>query len=541
MKHVQHVRGRWIARVTIPEELRPILGMRELVAPLGTDKRLAERQALAVLNRFHAILDDARAAYEANRPTLSSAAKLHFRQELEADDIERLAPGDTRDFMRLSRSVYASRLRLAVAGKLEADEVESLIGYAADDLARRDLAPDVPRRVLLKALAEIQLEALARFEDRDAGRVNEAEPAHPLLTQPDPAPLTVPGMTTTTTPTGATLSEVLTAFHKERSAGGRSLAEKTMDEHRSAVRMFEEYLGEPLPVREITRKHVLGYKTALLDTPTRYTLRFPGLTLPQAIKANAKRKEPFETLSPQTINMKWLSHLSSVFEWGTNNGYLDANPAKGVRVDTGSAIHKERTRLPFTRQELDTMFRDPMFTKPAQYATRQWAMLLALYTGARSSSEIARLTLDDLREEQGVLVFDLSAASKNRRSKRLVPVHDDLIRLGLPAYVERLRKHGEKRLFSDWEPEDKINRWFLRTFLPRKGITDKAKVFHSFRHNLKTELIRSGCTRELSDLIAGHEDQSAAAVYIHDTPLKRMQAALNAVDFRLPIAALAKS
>ena len=62
MKHVQHVGGRWIARMTIPDELRAILNMRELVAPLGTDKKQAERQALAVLNRFHAILDEAREA-----------------------------------------------------------------------------------------------------------------------------------------------------------------------------------------------------------------------------------------------------------------------------------------------------------------------------------------------------------------------------------------------------------------------------------------------------------------------------------------------
>lgn len=182
MKHVQHVRGHWIARITVPEELRPILGMRELVAPLGADKR----QALGVLNRFHAILDEAREAYEANRPTLSSAAKVHFRQELEADDLNRQAPREVRDFMQKSRSIYAARLRLAAAGKLDTEEVEALIGYAADDLARRDLAPDMPRHLLLKALAEIQLEALARFEDRDDGRVKEAAPAHPLLTTPDP-------------------------------------------------------------------------------------------------------------------------------------------------------------------------------------------------------------------------------------------------------------------------------------------------------------------------------------------------------------------
>lgn len=182
-----------------------------------------------------------------------------------------------------------------------------------------------------------------------------------------------------------------------------------------------------------------------------------------------------------------------------------------------------------------------MFSDPETYETRQWAVLLALYTGARSSSELARLTLGDLREEQGVPVFDLSAATKNRRSKRLVPIHEDLIKLGLLNYAKRLRERGEPRLFPDWQPEDKVNRWFLRTFLPSLGITDRTKVFHSFRHNLKTELIRSGCTRELSDLIAGHEDQSAAAVYIHDAPVKRMKEALDKVNFKLPITAIRKT
>ena len=58
--------------------------------------------------------------------------------------------------------------------------------------------------------------------------------------------------------------------------------------------------------------------------------------------------------------------------------------------------------MPFTQQELERIFRDPMFSDPETYETRHWAVLLALYTGARSSSELARLTLGDLREEQGV-------------------------------------------------------------------------------------------------------------------------------------------
>ncbi|MRX52296.1 tyrosine-type recombinase/integrase [Paracoccus sp. S-4012] len=227
-----------------------------------------------------------------------------------------------------------------------------------------------------------------------------------------------------------------------------------------------------------------------------------------------------------------------LLQWGSNNGFIEHNPAKGVRVDTGRVAHKKQRRLPFDHTELKGIFGTDLFKEPKSYETRQWALLIALFTGARSSSEVSRIKLSDLREEQGVIVFDLEEASKNERSKRLVPVHSELIALGLPAYAYKLRKRGEIRLFPDWEPEDKVNRRFLRTYLPKLGIAEKSKVFHSFRHNLKTELIRTGCTKEVSDLITGHEDQSVAAGYVHDVPVKRMQEALDRVSFRLPIVAI---
>ena len=91
MKNAQMVRGKWRARLTVPEELRVIVGRRELVADLLGDKKDRDRQALAALNSFHAILDDARDALAAQRPTLSTAAKAHYQAELEADDVGRRA------------------------------------------------------------------------------------------------------------------------------------------------------------------------------------------------------------------------------------------------------------------------------------------------------------------------------------------------------------------------------------------------------------------------------------------------------------------
>ena len=165
---------------------------------------------------------------------------------------------------------------------------------------------------------------------------------------------------------------------------------------------------------------------------------------------------------------------------------------------------------------------------------------MALYTGARSSSEIARINLHDIRREQGVTVIELSEATKNIHSKRIVPVHDALLALGFLDHVEELRRKGNSRLFFDWQPEDKINRWFLRTYRKQAGIDDKRKVFHSFRHTLKTALSRYGVNRDVSDLITGHKDQSVGGIYITDkavTMIQAMHEGLNRIDFALPLAA----
>lgn len=538
MKHVSFIRGRYVARVTVPEELRAIIGKRELVEPLGGDKKAAERAAHGVLARFHAQIDDARERLDALKPTISTAAKTHYRAELQADDLERRHDEATLAALRqITQPRRASLLRLVAAGQIVGEEAEALIGYAADALHAKGAAPAIPRAELLKTLAEVQLEAMTQFEARDKGMMIAPEPKLAVLTEPDPEPAT-PAQKVTGT--GATLSDVLTAFHRERTAGGRTLAEKTMSEHKVAVRMFDEFMGGSVPVRSITTTHVLNYKQALLQTPNRYTLRFPGLTLPQAIKANEKREEPFPTLDPTTINMKWLSHISTILKWAKKNGYLSdlqGNPATGIRVDTGKG-YKEPTRVPFSHDDLKAIFGNELFKRPASYGTPQWALLLALYTGARSSSEIARIKLADIYKEQDINVIHLTEASKNVRSKRIVPVHSALVDLGFLAYVEKLRRKGQERLFPDWEPEDKINRWFLRTYKPLVGINDSRKVFHSFRHTLKTALARHGVNRDVSDLITGHKDQSVGGIYIGDQAVTMVQAmhdSLNRVTFDLPI------
>src|SRR5690606_10937814 len=150
----------------------------------------------------------------------------------------------------------------------------------------------------------------------------------------------------------------------------------------------------------------------------------------------------------------------------------------------------------------------PFFTETADWNSRHWALLLGLYTGGRNSSEFRKTRLDEIYELDGVPVIDLAQASKNQRSKRIIPIHKDLLALGFLEYVEKLKKAGEVRLFPDWEPEDKINRWVNRTYLKQCGIKDPKKDFYALRKTMKTALARCGVNRDVSDLITGHKDQS---------------------------------
>ena len=203
MKNVQFIRGNWVARVVVPEELRPIIGKRELVEELPTEAKARERRALVVLNGFFAQIDEARDKLIASRPTAATAAKAHYLEELDADDRERsVGMGGTGTLP--VRQIYARKLRLLLRDRIETDEAEALIGYAADDLVARRLAPMMKRADLLKLLAEVQLEAIARFEERDAGKIVLSTPSLPILNEPDPVLPSVPSVQRT----GATLGEV---------------------------------------------------------------------------------------------------------------------------------------------------------------------------------------------------------------------------------------------------------------------------------------------------------------------------------------------
>jgi integrase len=546
---------RYYARVAVPKELRPLMPsrQRELTKALGADRSEALRTLPAAVAGMQAMLADARQRIggKTKAPprgvplTVREMALAHYDEREQNDQELRNTDHRYASFGFIPED-YVQALKRAMTGAAPNDELQQTVGRivhkfqnAGNTTAQRG-TPEW--RELARALAGVEFEALRRTVERDEGDI-VGEPTHPLL---QPLAEAKPGSEAhahrligphSTKP----LSAIVPMLLAEKGARG-----STMREYEVAARIFEEHLEEAKPIYKITRHDVLGYKNALLKTPSNYTKRFPGMTLPQAIAANELRTQPFPTLSPKTINDKALPWLNSAFKWAVNNEVIPDNPAAGVKIER-KRFETAPSREHFTPGDLARIFAPPEFSAGQALGERHWAMLIALFSGMRAG-EIAQLKLDSVRTERGVLAFAIEEETKTRGSRRITPVHSTLIALGLLDRVADLRRKRETHLFPDWYGKAQtriagagrdvntpysqiIPRWFNRTYLPRVGIHDDQKVFHCFRHTLKTALSRAGISRTISDQITGHEDSSVGGKYIHENSIEAMKEALEKIHF----------
>lgn len=195
-------------------------------------------------------------------------------------------------------------------------------------------------------------------------------------------------------------------------------------------------------------------------------------------------------------------------------------------------------------------------TRPYYY----WLPLLGLYTGARLN-EICQLYLEDIEEyEPGKYfifindhdpatahdknpTFAIDKSIKNKASKRSIPIHPDLVSLGLIDYIHALKANGYTRLF----PELRFDRikgyaraagsWFNERFLGKtlKFERNGMKTFHSFRHTLITALIDNAIPENIINEIADHErgDTTSLNRYGKDAAARQCPH-LEKLNFNLP-------
>lgn len=125
--------------------------------------------------------------------------------------------------------------------------------------------------------------------------------------------------------------------------------------------------------------------------------------------------------------------------------------------------------------------------------------------------ETCQLRLADLRQVEGVWIFDLNMRTgqqlKNANAIRQVPLHSELIRLGLLAYADEQRNAGKELLFPNLQPggaDDRLghsySKWFSR-YRRETGLFVTRRDFHSFRHSATTFIPRAGVQHTVIDAV----------------------------------------
>jgi integrase len=284
-------------------------------------------------------------------------------------------------------------------------------------------------------------------------------------------------------PAGETVNQAAEAWYAELTRDETAAPrDTTLGGHRLRVQAFVKKCGD-LPLTEVTRAVASDFLAGL--------------------KVKNRTRNAYATT------------LKCVFECARRRGrFTGDNPFDGMKAKVAGSSYQ-----PFTVDELNTLFKAmPREVKPKKHtpdAALPWVALIALYTGARLE-EIAQLTTADVRDEGAngatVTIIDVHNGGdnklKNETSARLIPVHPELVRLGLLDYVKALPKGPlfpglTRRESKGGKVGARVGELF-RKKLVALGLKREGLCFHSFRHNASTALRVAGVPQEDSAPVLGH-------------------------------------
>jgi integrase len=348
---------------------------------------------------------------------------------------------------------------------------------------------------------------------------------------------------------GPKLAEALAAWK----AGGRATGTKqpgpnTVREAEYSVRRFKEWHGD-LRLGDIDKAKSREFRDAMARVPTGLPQALRKLPLRELLKSrNLSKLSP---ASARTIN-KQMQLLSAVVAHAMREGRMDqtanyANPFQGIKliVDDRGA----ETRVPFDAADLKAIFGTPVFTEHRRPhggggEAAFWLPLIALLSGARQN-ELAELRIEDLTQdpETGLWVFDISTEGgrsiKTASSRRKVPIHPHLVKVGLLRYRQSVMNAGSG-VGGDLWPEMKSDaqgrragawsKWFNRHLRLSAKVEESSKVFHSFRHTFKRMARDAGIGEELHDALTGHSGGGVGRSYGGGFGLKALAEAIGRIE-----------
>ncbi|HEY5777908.1 MAG TPA: site-specific integrase [Terrimicrobiaceae bacterium] len=355
----------------------------------------------------------------------------------------------------------------------------------------------------------------------------------------------------------AELLSVMIARYYEDEVKPGSVGLKHKEDVKKRLSNFLEFTGDK-PVRDVTRDDLEIYRDHLDKLPDRYELRFKTQDMRKAIVLNSKLIKPFPIIGPITVNLKYLGPVRRFFEWLDLKTLISKNPAAKVHSTSEEKEDEKRKRLPLRADQINRLF--GLVSKESKSTAVYWLPPLMLFTGARPN-ELAQLRTDDLRDynnrlhlsvlcldeegdedaDEGVKLRKKVAEDRSVKSpagRRLIPVHDELLKMGFPKFIlaRRKRAGAHCQVFSDLKP-DRFGHWSaaiskrINRRLRSLGITNERLTAYSLRHNFRDACVSAQISEEARKKFMGHQLEGMDGVYGNPNPLPHESAMIDLVKF----------
>ncbi|MEO5697260.1 MAG: DUF6538 domain-containing protein [Burkholderiaceae bacterium] len=513
-RHVVAKGGRFYFRLRVPADLVASIGKSEISQPLGMLNRSQAEAAADDLARewnAHFVREKHRMGLGSN-PTPAPKPAARSKRPASADEVERLGEASARALLVSDETCRAAALDAdstrAWRASLEAldrdvtDLLEHGVVGATRDRLESDLAVHgltladdaAESRRMIRTWTAAQARALKAIAARGRG-----------IAVPTPAPVSLPASLQRTHDVDADASAAeaddgsprLRDVFERWKADQRERPLKTVRKAALAVTRFERLTGNP-PLGRLTRAMGLRFRDALMVS-------------------EGGRNSAADRLS-------WVQVLLN-FEVA-HAARIGVNPWRGLGVK-GARDPQSGVREEWTDADACRLFALPLFQryelpadKNAGADAAYWLPIIAAFTGARIT-EIAQLLVADVRRDADSWCIRFAATEpwqslRADAARRTLPMHTELVRLGLPEYAASQQAVGESRLFPVVTVSD-LNyagggpsKWFS-AFKSAAGF-GPASTFHGLRNTVSAKLQRAREAQRYIDRYLGHQTVGSAAL-----------------------------
>lgn len=501
---------------------------------------------------INAVLKDTnRGAFEASGRDLLDLDTLETTLEMLRKELQSEAHANRR------ATLFEESVGRRPIGAAERLEILQLF-IAGKNAAHANFDPSAPSRLAEQVASEVDPVKIAYQTIETTGTDQEAVPGlmpedstktsvQPVSTQADVAPKDAEAHLSDATPShvhppepaepedpgSTTFDAVLERMLNMRRNGDRPISKKTATQYRTFAELLKMVTGKT-DVRHLKQANLARMVEVLLALPKSYGKRPTDATKPIDDVLEEARALPKTQvgMSPGTVN-RYIVHFAALINAAKDQGIEITEEFRFSslrRREVMRAIDKKRT---FKTAELKEFFQHRYWTDPGTKGKKlpplairrrsglYWVPLICAYTGARRE-EIAALTPGDYKCEDGVPFLHITETEvrsvKSLPSRRKLPLHKDLIDLGLPGLIEEAQTNKQRLLFPDLkEPSSdilgrKVGRYMERFVDEIWGPDGDGLTLHSMRHHAKFCWSRDKTVSEdVRRALMGHEGKD-----VHD-------------------------